>query len=81
MALQGVPVLQYDGLGATLPGDVDARLASHWIAPTALARQLVAIREHRHRVVKLYDAWARDEKPGTPGGRIPESWVGLYHGQ
>jgi hypothetical protein len=27
------------------------------------------------------DAWARDEKPGTPGGRIPESWVGLHHGQ
>jgi peptidoglycan/xylan/chitin deacetylase (PgdA/CDA1 family) len=61
MALQGVPVLQYDGLGATLPGDVDARLASHWIAPTALARQLVAIRGHGHRVVKLYDAWTRDE--------------------
>jgi peptidoglycan/xylan/chitin deacetylase (PgdA/CDA1 family) len=70
MALQGVPVLQYDGLGATLPADVDARLASHWIAPTALARQLAAIREHGHRVVKLYDAWTRDEAEPV-GTRTP----------
>src|SRR5262247_2169661 len=57
MTLRGVPVLQYDGLGTSLPAGVDAKLASHWIPPVALARQLVAIRESGHRVVKLYDAW------------------------
>jgi peptidoglycan/xylan/chitin deacetylase (PgdA/CDA1 family) len=61
MTLRGVPVLQYDGLGATLPVDVDTRLASHWITPVSLARQLVAIREDGHRVVRLYDAWTRDQ--------------------
>ena len=59
MTLRGVPVLQYDGLGTTLPGDVDARLASHWIPPISLARQLVTIRERGHRVVRLYDVWSR----------------------
>jgi len=61
MTLRGVPVLQYDGLGTSLPTGVDTRLASHWILPIALARQLVSIREHGHRVVKLYEAWTRDE--------------------
>src|SRR5262245_50088236 len=57
MTLRGIPVLQYDGLGTSLPAGVDAKLASHWIPPVALARPLVAIRESGHRVVKLYDAW------------------------
>src|SRR5215831_11371308 len=60
MALRGVPVLQYDGLGTSLPAGVDPKLASHWIPPVSLARQLVAIRVSGPRVVKLYDAWTRD---------------------
>jgi len=65
MALRGVPVLQYDGLGVSLPADVDERLASHWITPVAMGRQLGSIRELGHRVVRLYDAWTRaqDEWP------------------
>jgi len=69
MTLRGVPVLHYDGLGTTLPADVDARLASHWIAPIALARQLVAIREHGHRVIRLYEAWTRGA--AEPPARSP----------
>lgn len=65
MTLRGVPVLQYDGLGVSLPADVDDRLASHWITPVAMGRQLGSIRELGHRVVRLYDAWTRtqDELP------------------
>src|SRR5215471_3817627 len=59
MALRGVPVLQYDGLGTSLPAGVDPKLASHWIPPVSLARQLVAIRDSGYRAVKLYDAWTR----------------------
>jgi|SRR5262245_37917581 len=66
MTLRGVPVLQYDGLGTTLPVDVDMRLANHWIAPVSLARQLIAIREDGHRVVRLYDAWTRDQAAERP---------------
>ena len=62
MTLRGVPVLQYDGLGISLPGDVDDRLASHWVTPVGLGRQLGLIREFGHRVVRLYDAWARGEE-------------------
>ncbi len=62
MTLRGVPVLQYDGLGTSLPSDVDTRLASHWVMPVSLGRQLAAIREHRSRVVRLYDAWAPHEE-------------------
>src|SRR3989442_223862 len=40
MTLRGVPVLQYDGLGVSLPADVDDRLASHWVTPVGLGRQL-----------------------------------------
>src|SRR5436309_13351602 len=69
MTLRGVPVLHYDGLGTTLPADVDARLASHWIAPIALARQLVAIREHGHRVIRPYEAWTRGA--AEPPARSP----------
>src|SRR5438445_12046388 len=61
MTLRGVPVLQYDGLGVSLPADVDDRLASHWVTPVGLGRQLGLIREFGHRVVRLYDAWARGE--------------------
>lgn len=64
MTLRGVPVLQYDGLGASLPPDVDDRLAGHWVTPVALGRQLGSIREFGHRVVRLYDAWARGEEEG-----------------
>lgn len=64
MTLRGVPVLQYDGLGTSLPSDVDARLVSHWVIPVSLGRQLAAIREHGHRVVRLYDAWAPNEEGG-----------------
>jgi peptidoglycan/xylan/chitin deacetylase (PgdA/CDA1 family) len=65
MTLAGIPVLQYDGLGAAPPSDVSARLASHWVTPVRLARQLALIRELGHRVVRLYDAWASqdDETP------------------
>src|SRR5258705_9093641 len=66
MTLQGVPVLQYDGLGTSLPAEVDARLANHWVAPVSLARQLVSIREHGDRVVRLYDAWAPYEEGERP---------------
>ena len=69
MTLRGVPVLQYDGVGISPPADVDPRLASHWIAPVSLGRQLVSIREGGHRVVRLYDAWTRrqTERPaGSP---------------
>jgi len=66
MTLRGIPVLQYDGLGTSLPAGVDPKLASHWIPPVSLARQLVAIRESGHRVVKLYDAWTRG---GEQSGR------------
>src|SRR5436309_12842612 len=69
MTLRGVPVLHYDGLGTTLPADVDARLASHWIATIALARQLVAIREHGHRVIWLYESWTRGA--AEPPARSP----------
>ena len=69
MTLRGVPVLQYDGLGTRLPTDVDARLASHWIPPIALARQLVSIREHGYRVVRLFEAWTRGE--AEPPTRAP----------
>src|SRR5437660_2754702 len=62
MTLRGVPVLQYDGLGVSLPADVDDRLASHWVTPVGLGRQLGLIREFGHRVVRLYDAWARGEE-------------------
>jgi len=62
MTLRGVPVLQYDGLGISLPADVDDRLASHWVTPVGLGRQLGLIREFGHRVVRLYDAWARGEE-------------------
>lgn len=62
MTLRGVPVLQYDGLGTALPADVEERLANHWITPVALGRQLGVMRELGHRVVKLYDAWARDDE-------------------
>jgi peptidoglycan/xylan/chitin deacetylase (PgdA/CDA1 family) len=62
MTLGGVPVLQYDGLGTSLPADVDERLAGHWITPLALGRQLGLIRELGHRVVRLYDAWSRDQE-------------------
>jgi peptidoglycan/xylan/chitin deacetylase (PgdA/CDA1 family) len=57
MTLRGVPVLQYDGLGTSLPAEVDARLATHWVAPISLSRQLLSIRERGYRVVRLYDAW------------------------
>lgn len=40
MTLRGVPVLQYDGLGVSLPADVDDRLASHSVTP---GRQLGSI--------------------------------------
>ena len=70
MTLRGVPVLQYDGLGTSLPVDVDTRLASHWIPPVSLARQLVAMRQHGHRVVRLYDAWTRDETERPAGSRV-----------
>jgi hypothetical protein len=40
MTLRGVPVLQYDGRGASLPADVDDRLASHSVTP---GRQLGSI--------------------------------------
>ena len=53
-------MLQYDGLGTSLPAGVDPKLASHWIPPVSLARQLVTIRESGHRAVRLYDAWTRD---------------------
>src|SRR5882724_4495945 len=62
MTLRGVPVLQYDGLGTALPADVEERLANHWITPVALGRQLGVMRELGHRVIKLYDAWARDDE-------------------
>jgi peptidoglycan/xylan/chitin deacetylase (PgdA/CDA1 family) len=62
MTLAGIPVLQYDGLGAALPSDVSARLASHWVTPVGLARQLALIRELGHRVVRLYDAWASEDE-------------------
>ena len=55
-------MLQYDGLGTSVPSDVDARLASHWVIPVSLGRQLAAIREHGYRVVRLYDAWAPHEE-------------------
>ena len=55
-------MLQYDGLGTSLPADVDASLASHWVMPLSLGRQLATIREHRYRVVRLYDAWAPHEE-------------------
>jgi peptidoglycan/xylan/chitin deacetylase (PgdA/CDA1 family) len=58
MTLRGVPVLQYDGIGTSLPVGVDGRLANHWVAPVRLSRQLVSIREHGYRVIRLYDAWA-----------------------
>jgi peptidoglycan/xylan/chitin deacetylase (PgdA/CDA1 family) len=69
MTLRGVPVLQYDGLGTSLPAEVDARLASHWVAPVSLGRQLASIREHGYRVTRLYDAWAPHEigeRPARP---------------
>src|SRR6266403_1144863 len=70
MTLRGVPVLHYDGLGTSLPPDVKPRLASHWVTPVSLGRQLVSIRECGHRVVRLYDAWARrgdgDQPEHTP---------------
>src|SRR2546428_311518 len=66
MTLRGVPVLQYDGLGVSLPADVDDRLASHWVTPVGLGRQLGLIREFGHRVVRLYDAWARGEAEWPP---------------
>src|SRR4029077_20225983 len=66
MALRGVPVLQYDGLGTSLPAEVDARLANHWVAPVSLGQQLVSIREHGYRVVRLYDAWAPYEEGERP---------------
>jgi peptidoglycan/xylan/chitin deacetylase (PgdA/CDA1 family) len=69
MPLRGVPVLQYDGLGTRLPTDVDARLASHWVPPIALANQLVSIREHGYRVVRLFEAWTRGE--AEPPTRAP----------
>ena len=56
--MRGVPVLQYDGLGTSLPVGVDGRLANHWVAPVSLSRHLVSIRERGYRVVRLYDAWA-----------------------
>jgi peptidoglycan/xylan/chitin deacetylase (PgdA/CDA1 family) len=58
MILRGVPVLQYDGLGTSLPVGVDGRLANHWVAPVSLSRHLVSIREHGYRVLRLYDAWS-----------------------
>ena len=61
MTLRGIPVLQYDGLGTSLPAEVDTRLASHWVAPVSLGRQLASIREHGYRVTRLYDAWAPQE--------------------
>ncbi len=74
MTLRGVPVLQYDGLGTSLPADVNDRLAKHWVTPVSLGRQLALIRECGHRVVRLYDAWARgnEEWPApSPVGRSP----------
>lgn len=62
-------MLQYDGLGAALPADVDERLASHWVTPVALGRQLGAIRTLGYRVVKLYEAWAPGEE--TRPARLP----------
>ena len=70
MTLRGVPVLQYDGLGTSPPAGVDAKLASHWIPPVSLARQLVTIRESGHRVVKLYDAWTRGGGEQSPRASV-----------
>src|SRR5215470_6569503 len=70
MTLRGVPVLQYDGLGTSPPAGVDAKLASHWIPPVSLARQLVTIRESGHRVVKLYDAWTRGGSEQSPRASV-----------
>jgi peptidoglycan/xylan/chitin deacetylase (PgdA/CDA1 family) len=66
-------VLQYDGLGTSLPPEVDARLASHWVAPVSLGRQLASIREHGCRITRLYDAWA----PHELGERAPRPAVVL----
>ena len=66
MTLRGVPVLQYDGLGTSRPSEVDARLANHWVTPVSLGRQLVSIREHGYRVVRLYDAWAPHDEGERP---------------
>ena len=66
MTLAGIPVLQYDGLGTAPPSDVSPRLASHWVTPVRLARQLALIRELGHRVVRLYDAWATQDDEIPP---------------
>src|SRR5580765_1097142 len=66
MTLRGVPVLQYDGLGTSLPAEVDARLASHWVTQVSLGRQLVSIREHGYRVGRLSDAWTPYEEGERP---------------
>src|SRR5947208_4200811 len=67
MTLRGIPVLHYDGLGTSPPPDVNARLASRWVTPVSLGWQLVSIRECGHRVVRLYDAWARRDDGDQPG--------------
>jgi hypothetical protein len=69
MTLRGVPVLQYDGLGTALPADVESRFAHHWITPVSLGHQLVAIREHGHRVARLYETWTR--RDAEQAGRSP----------
>lgn len=76
LTLRGSPVLAYHGLGGSTPAPVDDRDAKSRVAPGSFGRQLAAIRESGHRVVRLYGFWRYQAVcaslgwPAQPGGVV-----------